>query len=370
MDIGETIVKPDERKVEAINKMPPPEDKKGGERLLGMVNYLAKFIPNMSKITQPIREVLKKDVEFRWGTQQEEAFQKIKEVLTASPVLGYYNVRKPVTITCDASKSGLGAVLLQENKPVAYASRALTDAETRYAQIEKELLAVVFGFETGFNQYTYARRVEVESDHKPLEAITRKPLTTAPPRLQRMLLRLQRYDFIVKYKPGKEMVLADTLSRAYLTNQELDESQMDEDLTCHVHSVLSSKPISEDKLEQIKKETDNDQTMKNLSTMIRRGWPETKKQTPKDVQDFWNYRDEISEADGILLKGEKIIAPQKMRNEMLARVHDSHMGMERSSLNGEQEILSFGQGWDSKSTTWYPNAKHAKNFKRPIQKSR
>ena len=97
---------------------------------------------------------------------------------------------------------------------------------------------------------------------------------------------------------------------------------------------------------------------------------ETKKQTPKDVQDFWNYRDEISEADGILLKGEKIIAPQKMRNEMLARVHDSHMGMERSSLNGEQEILSFGQGWDSKSTTWYPNAKHAKNFKRPIQKSR
>ena len=72
-------VKPDERKVEAINKMPPPEDKKGGERLLGMVNYLAKFIPNTSKITQPIREVLKKDVEFHWGTQQEELKKFISE---------------------------------------------------------------------------------------------------------------------------------------------------------------------------------------------------------------------------------------------------------------------------------------------------
>jgi hypothetical protein len=146
---------------------------------------------------------MKNDMQFEWGSRQEESFQKIKEILTAAPVLAYYDVRKPVTITCDASKSGLGAVLLQDSKPIAYASRALTDAETRYTQIEKELLAVVFGFER-FNQYTYARPVEVEMDHKPLEAITKKPLSMAPPCLQRMLLRLQRYDFIAKYKPGKK----------------------------------------------------------------------------------------------------------------------------------------------------------------------
>ena len=98
---------------------------------------------------------MKNDVQFEWGSHQEESFQKIKEILTAAPELAYYDVRKPVTITCNASKSGLGAALLQDSKPVAYASRALTDAETRYARIEKGLLAVVFGFER-FNQYTYS----------------------------------------------------------------------------------------------------------------------------------------------------------------------------------------------------------------------
>lgn len=105
-------------------------------------------------------------MEFHWGDQQEDAFQQIKEILIEVPVLAYYDV-KPVVITCDDSKSGMGAVLLQAKKPVAYTSRAFTDAETRYAQIEKELLAVVFEFER-FNQYTYARSVEVETDHKAL----------------------------------------------------------------------------------------------------------------------------------------------------------------------------------------------------------
>ena len=98
-------------------------------------------------------------------------------------MLTYFDVTKPVTITCDASQTGLGALLLQDNKLIAYASRALTDPETRYAQIEKELLAVVFTF-TRFHQYVYGKEVEVESNHKPLESITKKQLSAAPPRLQ------------------------------------------------------------------------------------------------------------------------------------------------------------------------------------------
>jgi len=111
--------------------VPPPTDKKGVERLLGTINYLAKFIPNMSTVTQPIRELLKKDTMFEWESPQR--FLKIKDILSAAPVLAFYDVSKPVVITCDASKTGLGALLLQEGKPVAYASRALSDAETRYA---------------------------------------------------------------------------------------------------------------------------------------------------------------------------------------------------------------------------------------------
>ena len=183
--------------------MPAPQDKKGVEILLGTLNYLAKFIPNMSIITKPIRDLLKTDAMFCWDTEQSEAFKSIKDTLSTAPVLAFYNVNKPALITCNASQSGLGAVLVQEDKPIAYASRALTDAETRYAQIEKELLAIVFAFNK-FHQYTFGKEVLVESDHKPLESIMKKSLAAAPPRLQRMLLQLQQYTFTLVYKPGKE----------------------------------------------------------------------------------------------------------------------------------------------------------------------
>ena len=141
----------------------------------------------MSNITLLIRDILKKEISFHWDLPQEESFSKLKNILSSTPVLTFYDVKKPVIISCDASQSGLGALLLQDGKPVAHASRALSSAETRYAQIEKELLAVVFAF-TKFHQYVYSKDVIVESDHKPLEAILKKSLAAAPPRLQRMLL--------------------------------------------------------------------------------------------------------------------------------------------------------------------------------------
>ena len=185
--------------------MPAPTDKKGVERLLGTVNYLGKFIPNLATVTEPFRVLLRKDIEFQWSHEQDKALQEIKSILTkdGGPVLRFFDVQKPVTISCDASPTGLGGVLLQDQRPVAYASRSLTDAESSYAQIEKELLAVQFSLER-FNQYTYGKRVTIESDHKPLEAIVKKALASAPPRLQRILLRMQKYDYTLEYKPGKE----------------------------------------------------------------------------------------------------------------------------------------------------------------------
>jgi hypothetical protein len=134
-------IKPDPKKIEAITKMPPLEEKKGVVRLLGTINYLAKFITNMSQITQPIRILLRnmrKDVTFHWNRDQGNAFQEIKRVLSEASVLTFSNVRNPVVVSVDASKFVLGAVVLQNDKPMAYVSRALTEAETRYAQIEKE----------------------------------------------------------------------------------------------------------------------------------------------------------------------------------------------------------------------------------------
>ena len=171
--------------------MPRPTDVAGGQRLLGMIQYLAKFLPNLSDITKPLREreLTHKEVKWVWDQPQENAFRKLQEAVTSTPVLRYYNLAEEVTIQCDASQTGLGAALMQNGQPVAYASRALTDAETRYAQIEKELLAIVFACER-FDVYIYGRdMVKVESDH---QMIMRKPLNDAPKRLQHILLQLQK----------------------------------------------------------------------------------------------------------------------------------------------------------------------------------
>ena len=112
----------------------------------------------------------------------------------------------------DASSRGLGAVLIQHGKPIAFASKSLSDCEQRYANTECEMLAVVFGCER-FHMYVYGKSFILESDHKPLEMINLTNLAAAPQRLQHMFLRVQPYDFVLRYKPGKQMMLADVMSR-------------------------------------------------------------------------------------------------------------------------------------------------------------
>ena len=174
---------PDPSKVEAILKMESPRTKEDIERLNGTVNYLAKFLPKLSQVMEPVRRLTQKGIEWYWGKAEEKVFTEVKQLVTQAPVLAYYSPKKELVIQCDASSLGLGAVLLQEGQPLAFASRALTDPETRYATIEKEMLAVMFALEKG-HQIVLGCDVVVRTDHKPLEAITKKPLDRAPRRLQ------------------------------------------------------------------------------------------------------------------------------------------------------------------------------------------
>ena len=141
-----------------------------------MVNYLAKFLPLLSDMTEPLRRLEDKEVEWFWLLQHQKAFTSVKQYLAEAPVLKYYDIKEDVTIQCDASETGLGAVLMQNGQPIAYASRALTDTETRYAQIEKELLAIVWSTNK-FDQCILGRElVHIESDHEPLKAVFSKPI--------------------------------------------------------------------------------------------------------------------------------------------------------------------------------------------------
>ena len=263
---------PDLEKVEAIEKMKTPKDKQGVYTLLGLVNWLARFIQNVSELTEPLRILMKKEIEFHWQEKQEKAFQNIKEAVTNQNVIRYYDVKQPVTISTDGSKTGLGAVLLQMGHPVAYASRALMLTEENYAQIEKECLSVMFACER-FHQFVYGKQIKVENDHKPLEAIFRKPLIHAPPRIQRMMIRLQKYDISYEYRKGKELYIADTVSRAHLqTGPEKKSMEFEQEVEYYVHCVNRESQMSSKRTDKVRKATSQDQEMQSLIKLDDPRW--------------------------------------------------------------------------------------------------
>lgn len=139
-------------------------------RFLGMTNHLGKFIPNLSELSQPLRELLSMKQSWVWGPAQEASFLKIKQELSGPTVLTLYDADSPAKVSADASSYGLGAVLLQKSegiwKPVSYASRSMTETERRYAQIEKEALAFTWACER-FSNYVLGKAIEIETDHKP-----------------------------------------------------------------------------------------------------------------------------------------------------------------------------------------------------------
>ena len=134
-------LKPDPQKTAAISEMPAPEDVLSLQRFLGMVNYLGKFIPDLSELSAPLRDLVKKDTAWAWFPQHQNAFDVLKSKLISTPTLKYFDLKRPIVITCDASKFGLGSACLQIHDgvqlPVSFASRTMTPAEQHYAQIEK-----------------------------------------------------------------------------------------------------------------------------------------------------------------------------------------------------------------------------------------
>ena len=240
--------------------MPSPDTPSQLQQFLGMVTYLSAFIASLSTHTAPLQELLKKDSEFKWNSSYQEAFNKIKGLVCKDTSLCYFNVQKPVTIQANASGKGLGAALLQEGCPVAFASKALTPTEQQYSNIECELLACVFGAEH-FHTYVFGQPFTIKSDHKPLEQINLKNLADTPAQLQRMLLRVQNYDFKIKYKPGKKMLLTDTLSCYGPQNG----PEVALDITIHHVHITPEKKL------EFQETIQDDPTLQSLAETIVRG---------------------------------------------------------------------------------------------------
>ena len=302
----------DKTKVLAIENIPSPTDKKSVQRLLGMTNFVQQFSPKLSEITEPLRQLIRKDTELCWNAEHEKSFCEIRRLLSSSPILRYFYEGKPTILQCDASQSGLGVCLLQEGHPVAYASRALTAAEKNYAQIEKELLSIVFGMEK-FETFVYGRHVIVERDHKPLETICQKSLATAPKRLQRMLLALQKYDFDVIHIPGIQMHMADALSRAYLPYQEamrgcnnvifaVDTRSIAEVETEEINAARTVN-VSSRSIKEILKETEGDPVLCEIKKLLFEGWPDQVTHLNRELKVYYGFREGIVFQDGLIFKG-------------------------------------------------------------------
>lgn len=340
--MGELVNKygyaPDPSKITAISNLPRPSCKKGLQRFLGLVNFLCRYVPNMSKINAPLRELLRNDVPWQWHPEHDEAFSNVKEILTTAPVLKFFDISEPVTLQVDASLQGLGACLFQNDRPVAYASRSLTPAEKNYANIERELLGIVYGCER-FHQYIYGLELTVETDHKPLESILSKPLSQAPPRLQKLQLRLSKYHPKVKWVPGRQMFVTDTLSRAPLeTINEDPEITDDDDVDIMVHTILDNLPISKPKLDELKEINESDPVLKRISSFVKSGWPSKQSKLPINLRGFWNVRSDLHEVGGILMKDQRLVIPESWKFKMLKLLHSSHFGMEKTKKRA-REIL-------------------------------
>ena len=279
-----------------------------------------------------------------WEKHHQDAFDRVKQRVADYPVLRYYDVSLPVTIQCDSSETGMGAALLQEGQPVTFVSRTLTPTERGYAQIEKECLAIVFACER-FNQYIFGREsISVQSDHKPLETIFKKPLTAAPKRLQGMLLRLQKFNLKIGYKKGTEMFLADTLSRAPLLDvgppKNCLRPEHEEVCRLDLEDVNAAEflRISNDGLKNIQRPTEADEQLQCLKRTVLEGWPETKQQVEHLIAEYWTFRDEIGVYNGVLYKGDRVIIPTALRKELMKRIHASHQG-EQACLRRARDAL-------------------------------
>ena len=324
-------VRPDPDKTEAICRMEPPKSVSDLRRFLGMVNQMGRFSPNIAELTQPMRELLSTKRTWLWGPEQDKSFTKVKEELSKSPSLALYDPEAEVKISADASSFGLGAVLLQKVeggwKPVAYASRSMSPTERRYAQIEKEALAITWACGK-FSNYVLGKEFTIESDHKPLiPLLNSKHLDILPPRIVRFRLRLAKFSYKVYHVPGKLLYTADALSRAPVP--EVGEGSLQEEVEAFVEGVTrKSLPATPERLEEYRKAQEVDPICSQLREYCSSEWP-PEKFIPQEIKPYYKFKESLTLGSNLLLYNSRIVVPKSLRRETLNRIHSGHQGIER-----------------------------------------
>ena len=318
-----TGISPDPKKTESILKMQFQPDKETMHSFLGLVNFLNRYTPKLAELCSPLRKLILKDSHYSPGDPEHSAFDAIKAEFKKKIILPYFDRNKETILQTDASKKGFGAVILQEEQPIYYASRALTSAEKNYQNLEREAQAAVWGMEK-FHYFLYGRKFILQTDQKPLVSIFRKHMIDVSPRIQRITIRAWQYDFVPQHIPGRINVIADSLSR--VTPLEFQDSNAEKDILAV--NFLQYSSVEERERDEVLRETSKHKELQSLKHYISTGWPAKRSQIPVFLHPYWNYRDELTVESGILMKNSKVLIPETLRQKYLIQIHQGHQGIE------------------------------------------
>ena len=328
-----------ESKIHAVRDAAPPKNANGVLSFLGLVTFCSKYIKNYATIAEPLRKLTRKNVPWQWSTEQQDAFDKLKQSLISAEVMAYYNPSAEMHLIVDASPCGLGAILNQKQsngdfRPVAYASRTLTPTERRYSQTEREALAVLFAIQR-FNVYIYGMQFTVYSDHKALERIFTS-VHQAPTRIQNFVLKLQQYTFTVKYLKGSENI-SDILSRTPVDCADNATCELTEHYVNSIVHTCSNLPIALT-LDELQKECEADETINKVIKSIQTNrWGKAEQLRP-----YRQIKNELTVKDCMILKGNKLIIPAALQKRVLDLAHESHQGIVKT-----KQLL--------REKVWWPN---------------
>lgn len=345
-ELSEKGIRPLDKYLSSIKNFRAPETISELQSFLGLVNFVGKWIPHLATTTEPLKELLRQkagrnsDITESWTEARQAAFNKLKASLVDIPSLGYYNPSDKTTVIADASPVGLGAVLIQTNNEgsriIAYGNKTLTECERRYCQTEKEALALVWAIEH-FNMFLYGKNFDLVTDHKPLETIF-GPKSKPCARIERWVLRLQSYKFNIKYSPGKNNI-ADPLSR--LCKLTTDPPVVGVDYVQNVIDQIKPVAVSLQEIIECSRQDTEIQAVKN--GLYNNQWDDSTKP-------FKIFQDELCFYEDILLRGTKIVIPQKLRDQILRSTHEGHPGISAMKTRLRTKV-------------WWPKCdKDAENF--------